>query len=254
MRERRRDVTALPYGINTVSLFAYLIFIMGPVYRETGSWDLAWKAGLLACLGSGIIEFSGAFVFDCPEADHAARRAPFDARRHRDHLHLDGFRVSDVREAAHRDAPARHHPHPVLLEDPLSVRAPRRARRRRRRVDPRVGARRHGRGSGENGRGRDRIQGAAVLGRRALQHVQERIHLPLPLGHHSDGALQRDRVGAEPRERRGGGRPLRNRGAARRERSREHARLLLRLMLPDDDLHRPSRLEGASARGPATRY
>lgn len=62
VRERRRDVTALPYGINTVSLFAYLIFIMGPVYRETGSYDLAWKAGLLACLGSGIIEFSGAFV------------------------------------------------------------------------------------------------------------------------------------------------------------------------------------------------
>jgi AGZA family xanthine/uracil permease-like MFS transporter len=64
LREKRRNVTALPYGINTVSLFAYLIFIMGPVYRETGSWDLAWKAGLLACLGSGIIEFSGAFVVD----------------------------------------------------------------------------------------------------------------------------------------------------------------------------------------------
>ena len=64
IKEKRRDVTALPYGINTVSLFAYLMFIMGPVYRETGSWDLAWKAGLLACLGSGIIEFSGAFVVD----------------------------------------------------------------------------------------------------------------------------------------------------------------------------------------------
>jgi AGZA family xanthine/uracil permease-like MFS transporter len=64
MREKRRDVTALPYGINTVSLFAYLIFIMGPVFRETGSWETAWKAGLLACLGSGIIEFSGAFVVD----------------------------------------------------------------------------------------------------------------------------------------------------------------------------------------------
>ena len=64
LRERRSDVTALPYGINTVSLFAYLIFIMGPVYRETGSYDLAWKAGLLACLGSGIIEFGGAFVTD----------------------------------------------------------------------------------------------------------------------------------------------------------------------------------------------
>ncbi|MGD1048465.1 MAG: NCS2 family permease, partial [Candidatus Krumholzibacteriaceae bacterium] len=61
VREKRHDVTAIPYGINTVSLFAYLIFIMGPVYRETGSYDLAWRAGLLACLGSGLIEFGGAF-------------------------------------------------------------------------------------------------------------------------------------------------------------------------------------------------
>ena len=63
-REKRPDVTALPYGINTVSLFAYLIFIMGPVYRQTGDWDLAWKVGLLACFGSGVIEFAGAFVVD----------------------------------------------------------------------------------------------------------------------------------------------------------------------------------------------
>lgn len=63
-KEKRRDVTALPYGINTVSLFAYLIFIMGPVYRETGDYQLAWKVGLLACFGSGIIEFAGAFFVD----------------------------------------------------------------------------------------------------------------------------------------------------------------------------------------------
>ncbi len=63
-KEKRADVTALPYGINTVSLFAYLIFIMGPVYRETGSYEMAWKVGLLACFGSGIIEFAGAFCVD----------------------------------------------------------------------------------------------------------------------------------------------------------------------------------------------
>ena len=63
-KEKRTDVTALPYGINTVSLFAYLIFIMGPVYRETGSYEMAWKVGLLACFGSGIIEFIGAFCVD----------------------------------------------------------------------------------------------------------------------------------------------------------------------------------------------
>ncbi len=64
IKEGRRDVTALPYGINTVSLFAYLIFIMGPVYRETGSYQMAWKVGLLACFLSGVIEFGGAFVVD----------------------------------------------------------------------------------------------------------------------------------------------------------------------------------------------
>ncbi|MBN1164609.1 MAG: NCS2 family permease [Candidatus Krumholzibacteriota bacterium] len=63
-REKRDDVTALPYGINTVSLFAYLIFIMGPVYRETGSYLLAWKVGMLACFFSGVIEFGGAFCVD----------------------------------------------------------------------------------------------------------------------------------------------------------------------------------------------
>jgi AGZA family xanthine/uracil permease-like MFS transporter len=62
--EKRRDVTALPYGINTVSLFAYLIFIMGPVYRETGSYEIAWKVGLLACFLSGVIEFGSALFMD----------------------------------------------------------------------------------------------------------------------------------------------------------------------------------------------
>ena len=64
IKEKRRTVTALPYGINTVSLFAYLIFIMGPVYRETGSYEMAWKVGLLACFFSGVIEFVGSFIFD----------------------------------------------------------------------------------------------------------------------------------------------------------------------------------------------
>ena len=58
----RRDVTALPYGINTVSLIAFIVFIMHPVYQETGSIELAWKVGMLACFLSGIIELLGASV------------------------------------------------------------------------------------------------------------------------------------------------------------------------------------------------
>jgi len=61
-RTGRTDVTALPYGINTVSLIAFVAFVMGPVYRETGSSELAWKVGLLACLVSGLIEASGAVI------------------------------------------------------------------------------------------------------------------------------------------------------------------------------------------------
>ncbi|MCC7202197.1 MAG: NCS2 family permease [Nitrospirae bacterium] len=62
MRTGRDDVTALPYGINTVSLFAYIFFIMAPVYNETKDPVFTWKIGLVACLFSGIIETAGALV------------------------------------------------------------------------------------------------------------------------------------------------------------------------------------------------
>lgn len=61
-RHANPNCTALPYGINTPSVIAYCIFIMGPIYRATGDPQLTWQAGLLACLVSGLIEFSGAFV------------------------------------------------------------------------------------------------------------------------------------------------------------------------------------------------
>jgi adenine/guanine/hypoxanthine permease len=58
----RNDVTALPYGINTVSLIAFIFLIMGPIYRETGRADLAWQAGLGACFFSALMEMAGALV------------------------------------------------------------------------------------------------------------------------------------------------------------------------------------------------
>ncbi|MFQ5693045.1 MAG: NCS2 family permease, partial [Nitrospinota bacterium] len=58
----RDDITALPYGINTVSLFAFVFFVMLPVYRASGDPVLAWRVGLLACAVSGAVEFLGAFV------------------------------------------------------------------------------------------------------------------------------------------------------------------------------------------------
>jgi adenine/guanine/hypoxanthine permease len=61
-RENRSDVCALPFGINTPSLLVYVFFVIAPVYRQSGSAELAWQMGLVACLGSGLIEFFGAFV------------------------------------------------------------------------------------------------------------------------------------------------------------------------------------------------
>jgi AGZA family xanthine/uracil permease-like MFS transporter len=68
----RRDVTALPYGINTVSLFAYVFLVMLPVKLEASARgaspaeaaSLAWQIGLGACFVSGAIELAGAFVAD----------------------------------------------------------------------------------------------------------------------------------------------------------------------------------------------
>lgn len=58
----REDVTALPYGINTVSLFAFVFFIMVPIYQETKDPVWAWKVGLVACFLNGVIEILGAFI------------------------------------------------------------------------------------------------------------------------------------------------------------------------------------------------
>lgn len=67
-RDRNATCTALPYGINTPTVFAFALFVMAPVYStyapELGAeaaGDLAWKAGLLACMVSGIVEFVTAF-------------------------------------------------------------------------------------------------------------------------------------------------------------------------------------------------
>ncbi|MCF6158769.1 MAG: NCS2 family permease [wastewater metagenome] len=62
LRTGQPQTTALPYGINTISLFAYILFVMKPVVEQTNDVELAWKVGLAACLGSGIIECGGAFI------------------------------------------------------------------------------------------------------------------------------------------------------------------------------------------------
>src|SRR5262245_18293858 len=64
----RNDVCALPYGINTVSLFAHVSLVMLPAKlaaEDAGLPDqalVAWHAGLVASYGSGAIELLGSTV------------------------------------------------------------------------------------------------------------------------------------------------------------------------------------------------
>jgi AGZA family xanthine/uracil permease-like MFS transporter len=64
LKTGRNDVTALPFGINTPSLIAFIVLIMAPVFRDTGNFRLAWQAGLFACFLNGLMEIGGAFVGD----------------------------------------------------------------------------------------------------------------------------------------------------------------------------------------------
>jgi AGZA family xanthine/uracil permease-like MFS transporter len=60
----RDDVTAIPFGVNTPTIFAYVFLIMGPVYARTHSSELAWQAGVFASLLSGVVQTVGAFCTD----------------------------------------------------------------------------------------------------------------------------------------------------------------------------------------------
>lgn len=76
-RTGRTDVCALPYGINTVSLFAHVFFIMLPakvLAAAAGAPDparVAWQAGLFATLSSGVIELVAA-----PFAERVRKATP----------------------------------------------------------------------------------------------------------------------------------------------------------------------------------
>jgi AGZA family xanthine/uracil permease-like MFS transporter len=63
-REGRDTVTAIPFGINTPTIFAYVFLIMGPIYTRTHDAGLAWHAGLFASLVSGLVQTAGAFCTD----------------------------------------------------------------------------------------------------------------------------------------------------------------------------------------------
>jgi AGZA family xanthine/uracil permease-like MFS transporter len=69
-REGRDDVCALPFGINMITVIIYSLLVMNPAHEGAlaAGWpkpradEIAWIAGVGACMASGLIEFLGAFV------------------------------------------------------------------------------------------------------------------------------------------------------------------------------------------------
>lgn len=78
-RTGRNDICALPYGINTVSLFAFVFLVMLPALlaakaRGLGDHEAtlaAWRLGLVACFSAGAIE-----VLAAPFAERLRRATP----------------------------------------------------------------------------------------------------------------------------------------------------------------------------------
>ena len=63
-RTGRSDVTAIPFGVNAPTIFAYIFLIMEPVYTRTHDTNLTWQVGVFACLLSGVVQTAGAFCTD----------------------------------------------------------------------------------------------------------------------------------------------------------------------------------------------
>ena len=63
-RTGRDDVTAMPFGIDTPTLFAMVFGVLGPVMTATGDPVLAWKVGMAATLAIGLAKVGLAFGGD----------------------------------------------------------------------------------------------------------------------------------------------------------------------------------------------
>jgi AGZA family xanthine/uracil permease-like MFS transporter len=69
-REDRNDVCALPFGINIITLIAFIFLVLYPAkfiaegngLNAEEAAIFAWRAGILACFVAGLIEFFGSFV------------------------------------------------------------------------------------------------------------------------------------------------------------------------------------------------
>jgi len=63
-RTGRGDVTAMPFGIDTPTLFAMVFGVLGPVMLATGDPVLAWQVGMAATVAIGVAKLGLAFGGD----------------------------------------------------------------------------------------------------------------------------------------------------------------------------------------------
>jgi AGZA family xanthine/uracil permease-like MFS transporter len=63
-RSGRRDVTAMPLGIDTPSLFAFTFGIVGPAYLATHDGVLTWKIASAVIVTVGLVKLAGAMIGD----------------------------------------------------------------------------------------------------------------------------------------------------------------------------------------------
>ena len=63
-RTGRSDVTAMPFGIDTPSLFGMVFGVLGPAMLLTGDPILAWKIGMGVTVAMGVIKLGLAFAGD----------------------------------------------------------------------------------------------------------------------------------------------------------------------------------------------
>jgi AGZA family xanthine/uracil permease-like MFS transporter len=61
-RTGRADVTAMPFGIDTPTLFAMVFGVLGPVMLATGDAELAWKVGMAITVAIGLVKTALAFA------------------------------------------------------------------------------------------------------------------------------------------------------------------------------------------------
>jgi len=61
-RTGRRDVTAMPLGIDTPSLFAFMFGIVGPAFLATHDATLTWRITTAVIVVVGLVKIIGAFV------------------------------------------------------------------------------------------------------------------------------------------------------------------------------------------------